>query len=298
MSFDDLKPQSVRTSFNTREPNAANNYGEFVIAKSREAAKLTRNILDIPFGEDYYQKLDLYLPETNVCKDLPVLLYFHGGAWQHGYKEWNGFMAPAILEFPAIFVSASYRLAPDAKFPAPLEDAITSLQWVWENITSYGGDRNRIFTGGWSVGGTLAALVTLRHELYSSKGLPSQIVKACFAASAGYRYKYDVLAPGKSGQTYGDLMYNKVQDEVLAEPLHYVSGNKTPFYISWGSQDFNHVIQSSKDMVRALEDEGCTIISNVFEGFDHYQVNMEHGNSDNKWVKKVREWMVDPGFIV
>jgi acetyl esterase/lipase len=269
MSFDDLKPQPPRDASNSRVPGPAIEYGERALAKSRRAAETCRTIMDVTFGPDYYQKLDVYLPGDETVGGLPVLLYFHGGAWQHGYKEWNGFMAPAIVDLPAIFVSASYRLAPEVKFPGPLDDAMAALDWVWRNIADHGGDPNRIFVGGWSVGGTLASLVTLRRELYAAYGLPDHIIKACFSASGGYRYKHNVLAPGDSGKTYGDLMYHRSEDELLAEPLRYATGNRTPFYISWASDDFSHVMQSSQDMVAALEAEGCFVASDEFGGVDH-----------------------------
>ncbi len=293
MSFDDLKPQSPRTAANTRAPGPAIEYGERALATSREGAARCRTVIDIPFGPDYYQKLDLYLPDDEGARDVPVLLYFHGGAWQHGYKEWNGFMAPNIVDLPAIFISASYRLAPDVKFPAPLDDAVSALDWVWRNIADYGGDTGRIFAGGWSVGGTLASLITLRRELYAPYGLPQDIIKACFSASAGYRYKHDVPAPGDSGKTYGDLMYDRPEDELLAEPLHYAKGNRTPFHISWASEDFAHVVQSSKDMVDALGAEDCALASDEFADIDHYRSNLALASPDNKWIRTVRSWMTN-----
>ena len=293
MSFDDLKPQPPRNAANTRFPGPANAYGVRALTKSWAAAATCRTVMDVPFGPDYYQKLDVYLPDDGAAGDLPVLMYFHGGAWQHGYKEWNGFMAPAIVDMPAIFVSASYRIVPEIKFPAPLDDAMAALDWVRRNIADYGGDTGRIFAGGWSVGGTLAALITLRRELYAQYNLPSDVIKACFAASGGYRYKHDAPAPGDSGKTYGDLMYECPEDEFLAEPLHYAADNRTPFYISWAAQDFAHVMQSSKDMVAALEAEQCTVASDEFGDVDHYQFNLAHGDPDNKWVQTVRAWMTN-----
>lgn len=292
MGFSDLRPQPPRDLSNTREPGPANAYGEKALELSRRVAENSRTVMDIPFGQDYYQKLDLYLPENKDLCDLPVLIYFHGGAWQHGYKEWNGFMAPVFTSLPAIFVSASYRLVPEVKFPAPLDDAMESLDWVWRNIASYGGNPNRIFVGGWSVGATLASLIVLRLDLYRRYGLSDDVIKACFAASGGYRYKSDVLAPGNSGKSYGDLMYNCPQDELLAEPLLYVKGNQTPFYISWASGDFQHVMQSGRDMVDALMNEGCRVESHVFEGMDHYDFNLAHGDPKNKWVQTVCGWMM------
>ena len=293
MSFDDLKPQTPRTAANSRVPGPANQYGERALAASRAAQAGCRTVTDIAFGPDYYQKLDLYLPADEAVVDAPVLLFFHGGAWQHGYKEWGGFMAPAFIDLPAIFVSASYRKAPAARFPAPLDDAFAALQWVWRNIADHGGDPGRIFAAGWSVGGTLASLITLRRELYADYGLPEDMIKACFSASGGYRYLADVKAPGDSGITYGELIYQRPGDEVLAEPLRYVEGNRTPFYISHGEADFGHVMGSSADMAEALKAAGCTVAYDIFEGLDHYQVNLAQGDADNRWVRTVRAWMTE-----
>ena len=74
MSFDDLKPQPPRDAANTRFPGPANDYGARAIARSRDAAASCRNVMDVAFGPDYYQKLDLYLPDDESVRDAPVLL--------------------------------------------------------------------------------------------------------------------------------------------------------------------------------------------------------------------------------
>ena len=158
MAFDSLKPQPPRTSANTRYPKPAIAYGIEALARSREAEARGRTVLEVAFGPDEDQKLDLYMPGNEEARDVHVVLYFHGGAWMHGYKEWAGFMAPVLVDLPAIFVSVGYRLAPEYKFPAPLDDAFAALNWVQRNIAGYGGDEARIFAAGWSVGGTLASL--------------------------------------------------------------------------------------------------------------------------------------------
>ncbi len=294
MAFDDLKPQPLRTAANTRYPEPAIAYGVEALARSRAAAGRCRTVPDIAFGPDEDQKLDLYLPDDARARDVPVILFFHGGAWMHGYKEWAGFMAPALVDSPAIFISAGYRLAPGHKFPAPLDDAFAALRWVHRNIADHGGDANRIFAAGWSVGGTLAALITLRRDLYTEWGLPKDIIKACFAACAGFAYRADVPAPGDSGVTYGDLLYDRPGDDTLASPLDHGGGNRTPFHISHASGDFEHVRRSSAAMAEALRADGCIVAYDVFEDMDHYQCNLAHGDPANRWVETVRAWITDP----
>ena len=294
MAFDDLKPQPPRTRANSREPERAIAYAEQALALSEAAAERCRTELDIAFGADYYQKLDLYLPDDAAAKDVPVLLFFHGGAWAHGYKEWNGFMAPGFVGLPAIFVSASYRLVPEHKFPAALEDAFAALAWVRGHIQDYGGDPERIFAAGWSAGGTLAALITLRRDLYGACGLPDDAVKGCLPTSSTFQVRRDAPAPGDRGLSYGDFLLADPADDAAASPINYVgANNKTPFFISHGGEDFPHVEQSSRDMVAALEAEGCPVEHRVYAGVDHYANNLATQDAAHGWVVAARSWLRD-----
>jgi alpha/beta hydrolase fold len=127
MSLDDLPTQPPLNP-------QADRYGLECLARSREALQLTRSSLDIAYGPSYWQKLDVFGPLDGGHRDLPVLVFFHGGGWTHGYKEWCGFMAPAIMAFPALFVSVSYRLLPEVDFPAPMEDGLAAFRWVYDHI--------------------------------------------------------------------------------------------------------------------------------------------------------------------
>ncbi len=291
MAFDDLKPQSPRSVENSREPERARDYADQALALSRSAAARCRTALDISFGPDYYQKLDVYLPPDAAARDLPVLLFFHGGAWAHGYKEWNGFMAPGIVETPAVFVSASYRLVPEHKFPAALDDAFAALAWVRDNIADHGGDPVRIHVAGWSAGGTLASLITLRRDLYGGHRLTGDTVKACFPSSSTFQVRRDAPAPGNRGIDYAEFLLQRPEDDAAASPINYVDGNTTPFFISHGDADFPHVELSSLAMVAALEKAGSPVRYRVYEGVDHYANNLATQDPGHDWMVTVRARM-------
>lgn len=293
MAFDDLRPQTPRTAENSREPERAIAYAKQALDMSRTAAATCRTVLDIPFGADYYQKLDLYLPADAAGHGLPVLLFFHGGAWAHGYKEWNGFMAPGIVKMPAIFVSASYRLVPEHKFPAALDDALAALAWVRSNIAGHGGDPDRIFAAGWSAGGTLASLITLRRDLYGAHDLPEDVVKACFPSSSTFQTRRDTPAPGNRGIDFAEFLLARPEDDAAASPINYVDGNTTPFFISHGSDDFPHVMESSRAMVSALGEAGAPVELRVYSGVDHYANNLASAEPNGDWTATVRDWMAD-----
>ena len=128
---------------------------ETALRLCRLAMMTTRCVLDIPYGPDKLQRLDIYLPRQEGLSGLPVYVNIHGGGWTHGYKEWMGLNAPVITEFPAVYVSLSYRLAPEHRYPAPLDDCLAGVAWVYKNIARHGGNPDNIIVGGHSAGDTL-----------------------------------------------------------------------------------------------------------------------------------------------
>jgi acetyl esterase len=92
----------------------------------------------------------------------PVLVFFHGGGWVVGsIQSHDGVCRALATKADAIVVSVGYRLAPEHKFPAGLDDALAATRWVLANAGSIGGDPLRVAVGGDSAGGNLAAVVAL-----------------------------------------------------------------------------------------------------------------------------------------
>lgn len=103
----------------------------------------------------------IYSPPAGA-RPLPVLVYFHGGGWVIANLDVYDASARALCrEAGAIVVSVAYRQAPEAKFPAAVEDAYAATQWVFQNAAGFGGDPERIAIAGESAGGNLATVTCL-----------------------------------------------------------------------------------------------------------------------------------------
>ncbi len=89
----------------------AEEYAATALELSLQVQESARVELDVAYGPSEDQDLDVYLPDVQPSQPMPVLLFIHGGGWTNGYKDWMGFMAPAITKQPAIFISVAYRLA-------------------------------------------------------------------------------------------------------------------------------------------------------------------------------------------
>jgi len=105
------------------------------------------------------QRLDVYqnAAATSAAK-APVLVYIHGGAWNHGEKpaSWHGFRAWLAAGFS--IVNVEYRLVDAAPAPAAVEDVRCVLSWVQQNAARYNFDTSRVVTYGTSSGGHLAMM--------------------------------------------------------------------------------------------------------------------------------------------
>jgi acetyl esterase len=105
----------------------------------------------------------VYTPAGGPGGALPCLVYYHGGGWVLGDLEGVDAICRAVANSAACkVVSVDYRLAPEHKFPAPLDDCYAALTWVAGSGASIGVDPGRLAVGGDSAGGNLAAAVTLR----------------------------------------------------------------------------------------------------------------------------------------
>jgi arylformamidase len=281
MSFDDLPPLPPLIYPEAR------GYAERISEASRRVQRERRCVLDVSYGSDYWQKVDIFLPEKPE-QSAPVLCFLHGGAWVNGCKEWMGFMAPPLLDLPAVFVSISYRLAPTVRYPDPVEDCFNALAWVHENIGHYGGDPARLHIGGHSAGGHLAALLALRPAKLQAHGVPAAAVKACYPVSGVFD-----LRPGVQGESPRTMAHAFLGGDALAAEASPIchAGRGVPFLIAFGEHDLPELVVQNRNMIETLNDVGADVKMIEFAGFNHFDTNESCGSADNEWVRTVRDWM-------
>lgn len=103
----------------------------------------------------------VYAPETGEPR--PVLAYFHGGGWVLGSRDTADVACRALAAAAGcVLVSVDYRLAPEHKFPVPLDDCVAAVHWLARHAPEIGGDPARIAVGGDSAGGNLSAAAAIR----------------------------------------------------------------------------------------------------------------------------------------
>jgi acetyl esterase len=102
----------------------------------------------------------IYCPEGEP--PFPLVVYFHGGGWVIGDLDTHDGTCRTLTNLTrCVTVSVSYRLAPEHKFPAAVEDAFAATEWAASNASALGADARRLAVAGDSAGGNLAAAVSL-----------------------------------------------------------------------------------------------------------------------------------------
>ena len=141
----ELPVEFSRQMYRTMQPERPD-----LVVESVEDRQITGPARTIP--------IRIYRPSKRPM--LPIVLMYHGGGWVIGdLATADGQCREVCRNTNAIVVSVDYRLAPESKYPAAVEDCYAALTWVHDNAASIGGNANRIAVAGDSAGGNLAAVM-------------------------------------------------------------------------------------------------------------------------------------------
>jgi len=122
--------------------------------------------------------LRLYRPIGSAAGErLPVLVYYHGGGWVIGDLDTHDTLCRQLANGAGCaVVSVDYRLAPEHRFPAAVDDSIAALQWIHANAAALSLDAARLAVGGDSAGGNLAAVVAIAARDSGGPALAFQLL--------------------------------------------------------------------------------------------------------------------------
>jgi len=208
---------------------------------------------NIPYANDTLKKhlLDIYLP-ANAKKNVPLLIWVHGGAWMLNDKYADmGYMQKtihAILDKGYALASIDYRHSTKAIFPAQIQDCNQAVQFLYDNATRYRIDKNSFGLIGFSAGGHLASLLALsnNHDLpsfYASGKKPSFRIKAVidFFGPSNFLLFFSNAVPENVDNPIAILLGASplVRPDLgnLASPATYVDKNDPPFLMMHGDKD-------------------------------------------------------------
>lgn len=156
----------------------------------------------------------LYRPEGDGL--FPTLIYFFGGGWTLGTIDTSDGICRSLTNaVPCMVISVGYRLAPEHKFPAAVQDCYAATRWVATHAKEINADVSRLAVGGDSAGGNLAAAVTL---LAREQGGPRLLYQLLVYPSTDYLSDTPSLQENVDPYLFNKTSVAWYWDQYLATP--------------------------------------------------------------------------------
>lgn len=226
---------------------------------------------DVAYGPDPQQRYDVY--RSIDAQDAPVLIFWHGGGWTNGYKEYAAFMAEAVVGLGMVLVTPGYRLAPAHRLPAGFEDGLAATAHVIAHAAHFGGCSDRIYLAGHSAGAHLAALVALRRDDAARAGIPPGAIRACLPVSGIMDLHHPEPAASSMEERIYSMVLRDAVDDAVMSPLCWTAGNRIPMYLSHGEFDSARVVHSNRRMAALLARQPGFSQLHEEPGLDHFSTH-------------------------
>lgn len=155
-------------------------------ADSRAARQAEACFLDIPWGGQPGQTLDMFPARRPRRGGAPLLVFLHGGYWRSLDKSDFSYIAPAFTRAGAAVAVVNYRLVPSVTMEDQVRDVLSAITWCYLHAGQYGADPQRIYVSGHSAGGHLTAMMLACEWPRWHGALPQNVVKGGLAISGLY----------------------------------------------------------------------------------------------------------------
>lgn len=240
-----------------------------------DVGEIVDGTLPGPAGELEYR---LYRPVGDGPH--PIVVYYHGGGWVLGSHDSDDpFCRDLCVRSDAVIVSVNYRHAPEARFPAAIDDGFAALQWVAEHAVELGGIPGRLAVAGWSAGANIAAVVSQLARDAGGPDIVGQLlltpVTDCDLATGSYRENADGYVLTKPLMEWFWDHYADPSDRAdpKASPLRAAElSDLPPAYIV--TAEFDPLRDEGNAYAAALEKAGVPVQLNQARGHTHTSMTM------------------------
>jgi acetyl esterase/lipase len=203
--------------------------------------------IDVVYGQDYVArdsgplKADVYMPKG--AGPFPGVIVVHGGAWKMGTRAQLAGVAHMLADHGYTAVAISYRLAPQYKFPAQIDDCKSAVRWMRTEAAKWKIDPEHVGGFGYSAGAQLVALLgtTDAHDGLEGVADPSKLpsTRLQAVAAGGTPCDFRPIPPNVDGLAFwlGDTPGHVPEQYRLASPAAFVTPDDPPMFLFHGESD-------------------------------------------------------------
>lgn len=215
------------------------------------------------YGVHPRQRLDVYRPRSKQARaaqaPLPIILFLYGGSWQSGAREGYGFAARALAARGFLVAVPDYRLVPEVRFPAFLEDGAGAVRWVRANAARLGGDPDRIVLVGHSAGAYNAAMLALDPRWLGED-------RSAVRGLVGLAGPYDFLPLSGPITT---AAFGQERDLAATQPINFASAGDPPALLLHGARDTIVYPRNSQRLAERLRASGVEARVKMYPELGH-----------------------------
>lgn len=207
------------------------------------------------YGPDPRQRLDVYAPAAPGPH--PVVVFFYGGGWAAGSRDDYGFVGEALAGKGIVAIVADYRLVPQVRFPAFVEDGAAAVRWAAVNAAAHGGNPDRIAVMGHSAGSYIAAMLALDPRFGVADRVNGLVgLSGAFEADPAVRPSMRAAFAG-------------TDDLRTIRPGNFASAAAPPALLLAGAADTVTAPATSVALARTLTAAGAQAEALVYPGIGH-----------------------------
>jgi arylformamidase len=202
-----------------------------------------------------------------------VFVFIHGGAWRSGRSKEFASPAEMFLAAGAHYVVPDFAWVQDVggNLMVLADQVRRAIAWVYQNIARFGGDPSRLYIGGQSSGGHLAA-VALTTDWRSNFNLPADIIKGGMCISG----MYDLEPVRLSARS----RYVAFDDATVAalSPIRHLDQLQAPLVVAYGTCETPEFQRQNREFAAAVESAGKKVRLLVGEHYNHFELPETLGN--------------------
>ncbi|MGA8760445.1 MAG: alpha/beta hydrolase [Stellaceae bacterium] len=222
------------------------------------------------YGSAEIEQLDLY---RAVGERRPLFVFIHGGAWRAGRAA--GYAGPAEM----LTAAGAHYVVPDFSWVQDAAGDLTvladqvrrAIAWVYRNAARFGGDPSRLYLGGQSSGGHLAA-VAMTTDWRREFELPADIIKGGLLVSGMYE-----LAPVRLSKRSAYVTFDDACVEALS-PIRHLDQLRAPAIVAYGTCETPEFQRQNREFAAAVAAAGKPVRLLVGEHYNHFELPETLGN--------------------